>query len=1331
MIVTTKAISIENLLFHHSKEIFKKGLLCVILGALCLSPSGFLMADFNREIILNVNSHPHPLPDLFTKELNRIYDEQKDNLEAEYSEYDLELPNKVTYFGFKEENNEVKVVGVIKCIKAKYGAIKLKLTYIACAKMEMIVDGVGLILKTYDSEHLASVTDADVPWYWDIILLGQADEIAEFLANIIVSGMSSIWDNPLENFEYKVLDIEVFNASSQAGIVEGVDPVLEAQVVLNSFPFDVFLEAKNDNLVINVDLLHGYYDEGGQFMNLYEEAIPSISPNPNLSWGGFGYNGDKYKYTQHWNPSLTYEERVDETMQAIYNMGLSHVRIEAVWKDIVPTIPDTNPSLNPDDIDDLLVDAYINEIEINEGWETIEYIIQSAVNHNLVPYVIVGCGHRDRPPKYDDGGLRTIAPGTVRGDSAENYIGVYENVYLYWLKLYSRAVVKKFSQDPWGVTIWQAENELNAARFAETYDWWRKGSAWADDGPGGFVETVAATLTDAIRTEEPTNAQIIQDFHMFNLARTLNEWKDYYDIAGINFYPNELYAMPVLGYMLGELVWATKRALQSISDAEGDPTIADRPVWVIETAYPAIEPAGTVEPEDYNDNIQFYSQERQRDFLEEALNSCAGYGADLFSWFLLTSPDDGSEWLNYSSINSYSGLFDPEGNPKLAYQAYIDAFQNVSDGELVTFANKYLEEDLGGSLTLPGIYNGLKSGQIFRLPTTEQFTIRTDNEWLEHTSETDTVKHHDWNEDPAQYKLLNEFTPDESFPYQNAQFEDTYPIHFQNNIPERQGLPLDIDIKDPWYVDAQGNQLNQFHDMGLVNDETNSYAVFLDQDSTLGMQYYTLRVESRFVATQSDIWVFDQWEVSPSNGAQISDINSLETDVVFKQTGVSITAKYEAVNQIGSYSLTINSGEILTVPAGANITFADGFAITVNGAFVVEGYPTKRTVFNWNYDDVMIHVRNVVEFHYTDIYGSGSPYSTFIEYDHIGTSNLLYIKNCLIKDSRIFVQTPITNMNISNNTFINAYFIADGQSSYSENVSIINNIFYYSTFIPLYGNETENYNLFYNTYLLPWYTIGENSISGNPLFVDSENGNYHLQTGSPCIDAGDPTSPLDPDGTPADIGAFYYYDAVPPSAPVLSISGSWGDHPTLSWIDGGEPDIDHFVLKKTYINDSGKMTWYIDISDGINEYTDNGIVIQKRGNTTAFYQVKAVDWIDQSSPYSNTQRASGLGPMWKEALPTKYDLAGNFPNPFNPNTIIKYALPEESFVELTIFDLIGREVKTVINGIELVGFKSMVWYSKDNYGNKVPSGVYIYRFSAKSLESDKEFHQTRKMVLLR
>lgn len=102
-----------------------------------------------------------------------------------------------------------------------------------------------------------------------------------------------------------------------------------------------------------------------------------------------------------------------------------------------------------------------------------------------------------------------------------------------------------------------------------------------------------------------------------------------------------------------------------------------------------------------------------------------------------------------------------------------------------------------------------------------------------------------------------------------------------------------------------------------------------------------------------------------------------------------------------------------------------------------------------------------------------------------------------------------------------------------------------------------------------------------------------------------------------------------------------------------------------------------------------------------------------------------------QELPDQFSLARNFPNPFNPVTTIKYDLPEWSYVELKIYDLMGREIRTLISGNEEAGYKSVIWDGKDSRGNAVSTGMYLYQIDVISYESDKEFYNTMKMILLR
>ena len=94
-------------------------------------------------------------------------------------------------------------------------------------------------------------------------------------------------------------------------------------------------------------------------------------------------------------------------------------------------------------------------------------------------------------------------------------------------------------------------------------------------------------------------------------------------------------------------------------------------------------------------------------------------------------------------------------------------------------------------------------------------------------------------------------------------------------------------------------------------------------------------------------------------------------------------------------------------------------------------------------------------------------------------------------------------------------------------------------------------------------------------------------------------------------------------------------------------------------------------------------------------------------------------------IPKVYALHQNYPNPFNPTTKISYDLPEASVVSLSIYDLMGREIRTMINSEQTAGFKNIQWNGTDNLGKSVPAGMYIYTIQAG------EFRQTRKMVLLK
>ena len=94
-------------------------------------------------------------------------------------------------------------------------------------------------------------------------------------------------------------------------------------------------------------------------------------------------------------------------------------------------------------------------------------------------------------------------------------------------------------------------------------------------------------------------------------------------------------------------------------------------------------------------------------------------------------------------------------------------------------------------------------------------------------------------------------------------------------------------------------------------------------------------------------------------------------------------------------------------------------------------------------------------------------------------------------------------------------------------------------------------------------------------------------------------------------------------------------------------------------------------------------------------------------------------------IPSTFTLHQNFPNPFNPVTTLRYDLPSDAFVTLSIYDMLGREITQLVNTSQIAGFKSVQWDATNSMGKPMSAGVYLYQIKAG------EYSQTRKMVLLK
>jgi hypothetical protein len=95
------------------------------------------------------------------------------------------------------------------------------------------------------------------------------------------------------------------------------------------------------------------------------------------------------------------------------------------------------------------------------------------------------------------------------------------------------------------------------------------------------------------------------------------------------------------------------------------------------------------------------------------------------------------------------------------------------------------------------------------------------------------------------------------------------------------------------------------------------------------------------------------------------------------------------------------------------------------------------------------------------------------------------------------------------------------------------------------------------------------------------------------------------------------------------------------------------------------------------------------------------------------------------ALPDDYVLQTNYPNPFNPSTTIKYALPERSHVTISIYNILGRKIATIVDDTKAAGEYKAVWDGRDYENHPVASGLYLYQ-----IKTDK-YTESRKMLLLK
>ena len=159
----------------------------------------------------------------------------------------------------------------------------------------------------------------------------------------------------------------------------------------------------------------------------------------------------------------------------------------------------------------------------------------------------------------------------------------------------------------------------------------------------------------------------------------------------------------------------------------------------------------------------------------------------------------------------------------------------------------------------------------------------------------------------------------------------------------------------------------------------------------------------------------------------------------------------------------------------------------------------------------------------------------------------------------------------------------------------------------------------------------------------------------------------------------------------------------LSWEHSGANDFSHYMIYYGTVADFIPSEETMIGTHSLPSFEHN---VEEMGDH--YYVVSAMDLNENESEYSEEVNVTLLSLVDVHGLPETFALHQNYPNPFNPSTTIRFDLPEASNVSLIIFDMMGREVATLMSGQVDAGYHFIQWDGTNSIGSSVAAGVYIY-----------------------
>ncbi|MCL5019089.1 MAG: T9SS type A sorting domain-containing protein, partial [Patescibacteria group bacterium] len=214
-------------------------------------------------------------------------------------------------------------------------------------------------------------------------------------------------------------------------------------------------------------------------------------------------------------------------------------------------------------------------------------------------------------------------------------------------------------------------------------------------------------------------------------------------------------------------------------------------------------------------------------------------------------------------------------------------------------------------------------------------------------------------------------------------------------------------------------------------------------------------------------------------------------------------------------------------------------------------------------------------------------------------------------------------------------------------------------------------------------------------------------------------NPLTTFNTPVDSG--YSVDNLAPDIPknfrIIEIAGGL----VLYWDKPQETDAAYSSIYRgnieNFVRDGAHR-----MGTTSNQYFLDTTVVK---GTTYYYQVTIVDSSGNAGLPTNSQRVTVTAVENVTEIPTAFSISQNYPNPFNLSTSIRVSIPHPATVDLRVYNLLGQEIRTLVNKSMTAGIHEIVWDGRNQSGAIAPSGIYIYKTKAGS------FTAVKKMILLK